>query len=183
MQVSYCRRWNFKRNRPIDPYTVDEARQRDQAGELYSVVLGDPSAPDRIIEVVRPNHIGVWFFDPHQRQSLNYIFRRADDTTMFLHNISRWAYPNEQAHGLNESSIIEAIEYEPGGIAHHEIRDKAADEIRRTSYRDVKLDINWEPIPAFGDWTSIARYDRDKPPVPASADRTESGASSDGERR
>lgn len=170
MQVSYCRRWNFKRNRPIDPLTEEEARQRDEAGELYSVVVGDPAAPDRIIEVVRPNHIGVWFFDPQQRQSLNYTFRRAGDGRMFLRNIIRWAYPNDEARMLNQCSLIEEIQYEEGGIAHHEVRDKEADEIKRTSYRDVSLDINWEPVPAFGDWDSIIRYDRSAPAEPQKVD-------------
>jgi hypothetical protein len=166
MNVSYCRRWNFKRSRPIDPLTVDQARERDQAGELYTVVIGDPTAPDRVIEVVRPNHVGTWFFDRHQRQSLNYLFRRVDDTTMFLHNITRWAYPNDQARTLNESNLIETIDYEPDGIAHHTVRDEAAGEDKRTSYRAVKLDINTEPVPTFGDWQSIARYDRVDPDEP-----------------
>jgi hypothetical protein len=43
---------------------------------MYSVVLGDPATPDRVPEVVRPDHVGVWFFDPRQRPSLNYHFRR-----------------------------------------------------------------------------------------------------------
>jgi hypothetical protein len=59
MQVSYCRRWNFKLNRPIDPFTEEEARQRDATGEEYSAVIGEPQAPDRIIEIVRPKTIGI----------------------------------------------------------------------------------------------------------------------------
>ena len=42
-----------------------------------------------------------------------------------------------------------------------EVRDEQADEIRNIKYRDVKLDINWEPVPVFGDWEAIARYDRE----------------------
>lgn len=161
MQVSYSRRWNFIRNRPIDPLTEDEAKQRDTAGELYSVVVGDPAAPDRIIEVVRPDHIGVWFFDPRQRQSLNYVFRRTDDETMFLHNVTRWGYPDDGARTLTGANVIEEIEYEPDGIAHHEVRDDTAGETTRKSLRDINLGINWEPVPAFGDWQSIVRYNRD----------------------
>jgi hypothetical protein len=166
MKVSYCRRWNFKRNRPIDPLTVEQARHRDEADELYTAVLGDPAAPERVIEIVRPDHVGVWFFDPQQRPSLNYLFRRTDERTMFLHNVTRWAYPNDDARMFSESNLIEEIEYEPGGIAHHEVQDQTAGEIKRTSYREVGLDVNVEPVPAFGDWTSIARYERGTPADP-----------------
>lgn len=166
MRVSYCRRWNFKRVRPIDPLTVEEARTRDEAGELYTVVIGDPAAPDRVIEVVRPDHVGTWFFDRQQRRSLNYQFRRVDEKMMFLHRITRWAYPNDQARMLNESNLIETIDYEPEGIAHHTVRDEVAGEEKRTSYREVVLDINAEPVPSFGGWQSIARYDRVHPDEP-----------------
>jgi hypothetical protein len=163
--VSYCRRWNFLHDRPIDPLSVDEARECDRTGELYTVVLGDPTAPDRVLEVVRPDHVGVWFFDPQQRQSLSYDFRRVDDTTMFLRTMTRWGYPDREVRGLGRSSLIEKIQYETGGIVHHTVRDKLADEVRRTSYREVKLDLNTEPVPAFGEWSSIARYDRSEPAV------------------
>ena len=171
MQVSYCRRWNFRRDRPIDPLTEDEARRQDAAGELYTVVLGDPAGPEKIIEVVWENkHLGVIFFDRLQRQSIRYSFTRVDDDTMFLRSITNWKYDDDTAKTINESSRIEHIEYHQDGIVEHEVRDEQAGEIRTKKIRDVKLDINWEPIPTFGDWEYIARYDRQPPaeaPQPA----------------
>jgi len=164
MQVSYCRRWNFLLDRPIDPLTEEGARAADAAGELYTVVLGDPTGPEKIIEVVwEDNHVGVVFFDRLQRQSLHYSFTRVDDKTMFLHAITNWQYPDDTAKTIDESSWIEHIEYHQDGIVEHEVRDEQAGEIHTKKVRDVKLDINWEPVPTFGDWESIARHDRQPP--------------------
>ena len=174
MQVTYCRRWNFLHDQPIDPLTEAQARKRDAAGKLYTVVLGDPAGPEKIIEVVRASgHVGVAFFDPLQRQSLYYTFTRVDDDTMFLHGMTNWKYPNDAAKTINESCWIEHFEYHQDGIVEHEVRDEQADEIRITKYRDVKLDINWEPVPAFGDWDAIARYDRQPPASPRHRTRSD----------
>jgi len=130
------------------------------------VVLGDPTSPEKIIEVVWENdHVGVVFFDRLQRQAVHYSFRRIDDKTMFLTSITNWQYPDDNAKLINESCRIESIDYQSDGIVEHEVRDKQADEIRRTKYRDVNTDINWEPVPTFGDWASITRFERDKPPA------------------
>lgn len=161
IEPSYCRRWNFLHSRPIDPCTEEEARRRDTAGESYSAVIGDPAAPDRIIEVARPNCIGVWFFDPRQRQSLHYVFRRSDASSLFLGEMIRWEYPNDAALLLNQASKIETLRFGPDGVVHHETRDRIAQERRRVSYRNVNVACHFEPIPAFGDWASIARWERD----------------------
>lgn len=82
--VSYCRRWNFRRHRPIDPLTAKEAIARDSKPETYSVILHDPfsgNVPAAVIEIAWENDFaGVWFFDAVGRQSLNYAYRRTGDT-------------------------------------------------------------------------------------------------------
>ena len=110
MKVSYCRRWNVIRDQPMDPLTVAQARKRDAAGKLYTIVLGDPAGPDKIIEIVRASgHVGVVFFDSLQRQSILYSFNRVDDDTMFLHSMTNWKYPNDAAKTINESYWIEHL--------------------------------------------------------------------------
>ncbi|MFL6073716.1 MAG: hypothetical protein ACJ73S_10010 [Mycobacteriales bacterium] len=161
MQVTYCRRWNFLRNRPIDPLTEQQARERDRKGELYTAALGVPTDPAVIVEVERPS-IRVKFLDRFQRVSNSFDFRRYDDK-MFLHHITNWAYPDDEFRRIDQSSVIKSVEYELPDLAHLRIRDKVANEVTGRSYREVDLSSHWEPVPEFGDWLSIARYDRDKP--------------------
>lgn len=69
----------------------------------------------------------------------------------------------DDARSINECEPIEEIRYRPNGIVHRELRDKKAQEKTATDYGDVQVDINREPIPEFGDWASISRFDRDQP--------------------
>jgi hypothetical protein len=162
MQVSYCRRWNFMYSQPIDPLTEEQARKREQEGELFTAVLGDPTDPMVLVEV-QHGHVRVNFLDRFRRKSNSFDFRPQGDGTLFLHHITNWAYPDDEFRTLSGSSVIKSVEYELPDIAHLEIRDKPADLITNQSYREVDLSTHWEPVPAFGDWLSIARYDRDKP--------------------
>jgi hypothetical protein len=162
MQVTYCRRWNFMYNQPIDPLTGQQARKRDEKGELYTAVLGDPVDPVLLVEVQRP-HIRVVFFDQFQRQLHHFDFRRHDDKTLFLHEITNWVYPDDQFREMNEASVITSARFDPPDLSRVEIRDKVAGEVKEKKYREVDLGPHWEPVPEFGDWLSIARYEREKP--------------------
>ncbi len=73
--ITYCERWNNKLMRPIEPLTAGEAQRRDQAKELYTVVVGDPAAPRCYVEIAwENNHVGVWFLDEVLRRSAHLSF-------------------------------------------------------------------------------------------------------------
>jgi hypothetical protein len=96
---------------------------------------------------------------------------------MFMATITRWEYPHEAARTIDEFSVIEQIRYRRDGPVRREVRDKAANEIVRTDYGGVNLDINREPVPAFGDWESVARYNRE-PRAPVALQRQGTGLQS-----
>ncbi|GAB7045947.1 hypothetical protein [Catenuloplanes indicus] len=162
--VAYCRRWNFKKNKPIDPMTAEQAAARDRTGELYSVTLSDTAEdiiPEAVIE--RENgHARVWFFDEVGRQSLSYSFRPHGDR-LFLHNITSWEYPDDEARGLSSSIKIDNFEYQETGVVSRTTTDKAAGERLLDERTDVDVTHHWEPAPTFGDWGSISRWSRVTP--------------------
>ena len=44
----------------------------------------------------------------------------------------------------------------------HEAIDDAVAEVEEVISRsDVPVDINWEQVPEFGDWSRVARWDRE----------------------
>lgn len=162
MRITYCRRWNEILGKPIQPLTEAQARQRDRAKQWYTVVLGDIANPDCYLEVAWENdHVGVWFLDDHGRQVLHYSFRRVDENRMFLRSITRWEYPEGAPRGLDEATFIEEFTYEQDGTVRREVDDARANEISAEHYSDVPLDINWEPVPKFGDYRSVTRLDRE----------------------
>lgn len=162
--ATYCRRWNFDYHEPIDPCSVEEARARDRSGDLYTVVLADAaggSVPEAVVEIAWANdHAGVWFFDEFGRQSLNYAFRRIDDR-LFLHNMIEYGYPDEHAETLSGSTRTDEIRFSPDGLTKEIISDDVAREREIIERSDVDVSSHWEPVPAFGQWDSLARWDRE----------------------
>jgi len=163
--VSYCRRWNFDYQEPIDPLSLNTALARDASGELYTVVLADPTGgdvPEAIIEVQWENkHAGAWFFDEFGRQTLNYAFRRTDDG-LFLHNLMEYAYPDEHAETLTGATRTDEIRFSPDGMTKEIISDDLKQEREKIERIDVDVTSHWEPVPRFGEWDSLARWNRDE---------------------
>ena len=162
MQATYARRWNFSRHRPIDELTSDEAQARDAAGEVYAVALGDPCRPSAVLEVNWAlKYLGVWFFDSRARQATRYTFTRIGDT-LFLDEIAGWTYPNDNAETLADAVRIDWIAYRPDGIVKYVRIDNVAHERVTSDRSGVDVRTHSEPVPRFGDWESVARYDRDQ---------------------
>ena len=166
MQVTYSRRWNLVLNKPLDPISTEEARQLDEAGDYYTVTFGDGSAPAGYIEVNwEERYLAVYFLDAQVRPWLVYTFVRLDEDRMFMESVLRYEYPDDSARAMSGATLTEELTYRQDGVVQREVRDDAAHEVRRQTITDVSLDINWEPVPRFGEWDSVARLDRE----PASA--------------
>ena len=160
--IAFCRRWNTITATPIDPLTAAEAEEMDRSKQWYTVVVGDPSAPRCYVEVAWENdHAGVWFLDEGLRQSVHYSFTRLDETMMFLDSVVLWSYPRAAGRSFDEASTIEAVEYTTEGLVRRTTTNVRKKKDKIEEFSDVPLDINWEPVPAFGDYRSLTRLDRE----------------------
>jgi hypothetical protein len=156
----YCERWHGKEHRPIGVITESEARSRDSRGEPYLVVLGE--RPDALIEVHWSlDFLGTWFLDDKSRRNLKYSFARIDAKTMFLEQIMLWEYPDDAVRDLNTATKVTTLSYNQNGIVHEAIDDVIGETSEVISRSDVPLDINWEQVPDFGDWSGVARWSRE----------------------
>lgn len=163
--VSYSRRWNFRKHKPIDPLTPEEAIERDVKGEVYTVVLADPTGgpvPEAVIEVAwENNHAGVWFFDAFGRQSLNYAFRKSGDR-LFLHDMIEYGYPDDAPATLSGAVRTDEITFGEDGVTREVITDETTQTKETIDRSDVDVSSHWEPVPQFGQWRSLARWNRDE---------------------
>jgi hypothetical protein len=167
MEAIYCRRWNDILKKPLDPITAEEARRLDADHDYYTVILYEDSTPRRYVEVNWGEaYLGVYFLDEQLREQLTYAFRRIDDERMFLDEVLRWEYPDDQAMAMSGATLTDSVRYSQDGTVQREVRDDVAQEVRRQKFADVPLDVNWEPVPQFGDWERVSRRDRS---VPATA--------------
>ncbi|MGH3391524.1 MAG: hypothetical protein ACRDOO_21860 [Actinomadura sp.] len=140
--------------------SADIAQVLDRKGEPYAVALCAPVCPEVLIEVDWKNaHLGVWFSDAEGRRDLHYAFTRIDGTWLFLAEVTLWTYP-EGAVFPFEASVVETISFREDGRVKQAIDDSSADSVKVFEYSGVPVHTNWEPVPAFGDWTSVARRDR-----------------------
>lgn len=162
--VTYCQRWNNKLHKPIEPLNPAAALRKDRAKEWYTAVLGDPAAPRCYVELAwENNHVGVWFLDDELRRNVHYSFTRLDETIMFMDAVGLWYYADGAGRSLGDASRIEMVDYSADG----HVRRTSIDVPRKLEtveeFSDVPLDINWEPVPAFGDYRSVTRLDREPP--------------------
>lgn len=166
LQVTYCELWSGKVRSPTGVLTEAGARDRDAGGEQYCVVLGDPAAPQAILEIAWENSaLSVSFVDEEGRTHTQYLFRTMDNGKLFMHDATTWTYP-EGACRKSQASYIETAQFRPDGYASRAIDDSSAGRTEKTEYTDVPVETNWEPVPEFGHWESVARYDRGAPPNP-----------------
>ncbi len=164
--------WNFRHHRPIDALTEEEARSRYQSGEHVVIAVGAPLRPEVVIEVHWNNqYLGVWFFDNLGRQATKFQFTRYGNDRLFLNSVTAWKYPGDTARGLHMSILVDEFTFETDGRAVRIIKDDIAQETVTQQRTGVDVSTNWEPVPTFGDWASIARFERAGPSRVADSER------------
>ena len=62
---------------------------------------------------------------------------------------------------LNTATKVTTLTYSQDGVVPEAIDDSVAETVEVISRSDVALDINWEQVPKFGDWSGVARWDRE----------------------
>lgn len=165
--VTYCERWNPLLRKPIGLFSTEQAGARHDAGELYSVVIGDLAKPEALIEVrLERDYVAVWFFaEASTLRVLKYTFKRVAPDILFLSKIGTWEYPENADQDLRGAHTIDSIHYHVDGIVRHESTDTVTGQTTTSEYTGVDTDINKEPVPTFGQWDSLARRDRETAPT------------------
>ncbi|MBC6447365.1 hypothetical protein [Actinokineospora xionganensis] len=161
MTWTYCEHWNRVLNKPLSPFGESEARRRHESGDLYTAVDARPDGTRILIEVrLETGYSATRFVDGRGRDELAYVFMRKGDK-LFLQDIISYTYGDEQgARGL-APLVVESCAYTSEGIVRHEIDDLRVETIAVTDYDSVDVTSHWEPIPEFGSYESISRYERD----------------------
>lgn len=158
----FCERWHDREHRPSGVISESAARRRDARGQPYMVVLGDSERPDAIIEVNWSlGFLGTWFLDDKRRRNLNYSFARVDPKTLFLEEITLWEYPEDAVRDLDTATKVTTLSYQQDGVVFEAMDDSVAGTEEVISRSGVPLDINWEQVPEFGDWSRVARWNRE----------------------
>ncbi|GGM10420.1 hypothetical protein [Micromonospora yangpuensis] len=167
-EIEYCHSWNVRRNRVGVALSEDEARGRDAAGEQFIAALRPRGSRQPVLVTVsgQTDTISVTFRDQHGRQNLKYWFVKADDERLFLRTVMLWEYPNDDPKlRQSEATKVEELSFRPDGYVQRIVMDHVERMKDTYEYDDVPVADNWEPVPEFGDYWSIARRERGARPV------------------
>lgn len=163
----YGKVWNQTLRKMRDPISETVARQRFETGPWFSVarlrtdILGIPIWS---IELEPHGEVAkVLFYNTVGSIEKSHTFQRTSER-LFMEKSIKYHYPDDSCFArMNEADIVTVINYQPDGITYVTTDDITRPDIERTSYEGVNITPNWEPMPKFGDWESLARRDRSQP--------------------
>lgn len=168
-RLEYAKGWNHKTLRMGQPMTAADAAQRYTTGpdtDWFSVgAFGDDvpdgGVPDYVLEIVPgPSFISVSVFDQFYCLRYKHEFRRHENR-LFLEEIVRWDYPNDgNTYSMSKAVLVESVTFRPDGTGASKTTDYRTNMVDAFKIKDMDMTAHWEPIPVFGEWDSIARFER-----------------------
>lgn len=172
MTLVYCERWNNRLNKPLAVMESARARALHDGGGLYTAVsfTDDADTADRAVELrISVGYARVHFFDELRRVTLLYTFGRRGDL-LFLKGITSYDYGDTlEYRSLSQAKRMEMFAFDTDGRGEYTVDDTETGEYRSKDLQlaeGADLRSHWEPVPAFGDYASLARHDREGPPIP-----------------
>lgn len=154
MKVSYCKSWFRARKIPTEIWTQDEAEAAHEAGTLYTVLLGPTDAPNIFLEVTG-SYVGVGFLDEFLREQTTYQFQKKDADRLFLSSAVHRTFIGES----DKIHMGTVYFFSPDGSVKIDETDYTSNSTK-TAQSMQAVGTNWEDFPTFGDYTSIARFER-----------------------
>lgn len=154
--LTYMDRWSERRPTQFEELNEDEARHRHETGELYTVLLGDPESPSAYLEVrLEVGFVGVHFLDGDGRNYLTYLFGKQDGDDQLFREQAIWREYNENGKIRKGEAYI----FKRDGTIYLDEKDYEKQQAWEGKKQD-DLSNNWEPVPEFGHYDSIARIER-----------------------
>lgn len=170
-ETIYCQNWSFKG--PGKIITERTARKRYGSGIPFTIVVPprqEGGQPTLITVAWCNKYLETVFLNRLGRQSVKYMFDKIDEEWMFLRTVYIHTYPTDDPDlDINEAVRIEHHKFHGDDRLTLTVKDKIAQEREKTEYDAIDFASNWEPVPTFGDWASVARFER-KPTVQPGAE-------------
>lgn len=161
--ISYCTQWSRYKKRTHQPISEEEARKRHQGNKLYTALLGGETHPYCFLEFSAYRSVCVEFLDAALRTYFDYSFQEMRPHELFMSMSRRPEFPNE----VDEPNRATVLYFKPDGrlfIVRYEANaDGIGSKIVGEEERIVDVSHNWEPYPAFREYTGLARLDRGTP--------------------
>jgi hypothetical protein len=158
--VAYAEGWNEPYSEALDEISEVEARRRHDAGEQYVALLGGHKQPSVAVELtLGKNLVQVYFLQPDGQATGIYTFtRNSAEEPLWLEQVYLQTWDGDRQKTFDWTVI------HPDGRMHAERGGVGAPEkeVMDTTLSQKQLDeANMpEPVPSFGDYASISRFER-----------------------
>lgn len=158
MSFSYAEKWSRSYKEAVRPLTEAQARKRHNTkGAFYTVLVGDPNRPSAFIEFVSFDSVQVEFLDHLLRSTGAYQFVVQPEGQLFM----VMAAFNRFDDDGKRPAWSRRFSFRLDGSAMSFERDYVKDPGMETvTEKHVDVSLNWEPYPEFGNYDSIARFER-----------------------
>lgn len=154
MKTTYSLGWFRAEKRPLALLSVEAARQAHASGKPYTAIIGEVESPTCFIDFhLEKGDVGVSFLNSERRIFLEYQFRVIDGAQMFLDLVT------ERALDKIGRPVASFHRFFPDGRMITATSDNGGEKLVETE-AVAKVDDNWEPVPGFGDYSSLARIER-----------------------
>lgn len=172
MQITYCVQWSRHYSRLHEPLPEAQARKRHADNKLYTAVLGDPKKPRCFLEFSAYRSVCVEFLDDALRSYLVLSFAEEQPNRLFLESV----VVRHFHHLQGEVSDAQLYYFKTDGrlfIEHYEVGPTGPSVLIESQESRADMSSNWTPFPEFGNYDSLANFDR---AIPALIDAAQPGS-------
>ncbi|WP_313438863.1 hypothetical protein [Stenotrophomonas sp.] len=150
----YCDFWFGVKKSARNIISESEAKSRHESKARYTVLVGSPTTPSAIIDVLLDKEmIGVDFLDEHLRKRLSYQFQQVAPDKLFLSMVVYTEFAGKSdniAEGtcyiFNEDGRLTIENFSP-----HHVEECS------TTHDPIG---NYEPVPVFGHYSGLITEER-----------------------
>ncbi|MBW3615019.1 MAG: hypothetical protein KY439_06900 [Actinobacteria bacterium] len=157
VSVIYCKNWNDLLRQPVKPMSEAAARRLHDESKPYVVFVHDvPGRRDAVVEVaLYVPAVIVSFLDDNRQRSTTYGFKSDGDARLFLAEMVLRSFgPDDLAveseqHRFSTDGLVVVTKTNFTTGEQHSWKQEIGD-----------FTPLYEPVPSFGDYDSITRYER-----------------------
>ncbi|MBI1831877.1 MAG: lytic transglycosylase [Planctomycetes bacterium] len=154
MTITYGEKWFDYKKRLTVAWPESRARRAHERRRLYTAVISENGTPFYFVEL-NMAYVGVAFLDELIREYLVYQFQELEPGRLFLSMATYRDFDGDSDRVKDGTTYY----FKPNGTVITEHLDCATNTLTtKECVRD--LSGNWEPYPAFGEYSALARKER-----------------------
>lgn len=159
LAVSYHEGWDPTMRTVVGALSTAVARERDRAGEQYTVVLSFDDQPLLLVEIAWASHYcSIWLIDEEGRRHVHIDTRLLDETRRTLQEVRSWTYSDADRPEFDSRAARKRWEIRQNGYMWIWDEPDGDGGGSRGTGHEIDLEQFRTEVPRFGSWRVFAEY-------------------------